>query len=50
MRLPRSTRPTEITRRVWVALPSLARFALIGLGRRPGDVSLGELRAAGLIR
>jgi hypothetical protein len=50
MRLPRLSKPTEITRRVWLALPSIARFALIGLGRRPGDVTLGELRAAGMIR
>lgn len=36
---------TNVSRAIWLALPSLAKWALLGLGRRPSTITLGDLRA-----
>ncbi len=37
-------RRASIVRAVWLSLPPLARWALLGLGRRPATVTMGDLR------
>jgi hypothetical protein len=40
----RLTKKTTVVRAVWMDLPELARWVLLGLGRRPGTVTTGDLR------
>lgn len=35
---------TNIVRAVWLGLPAMAKWALLGLGRRPGTVTLADLQ------